>query len=114
VVHHRLPIKIVVMNNGCHGMVRQFQESYLEKRYQSTYWGYSAPDFPAIARAYGIEANTLTDPAQAATALAGLWADPGKPALLEVRIETFANVYPKIAFGQPLSVMEPGQSVDVG
>jgi acetolactate synthase I/II/III large subunit len=114
VVHHGLPIKIVVINNGCHGMVRQFQESYLEKRYQSTYWGYSAPHFPAIARAYGIEANTLTDPAQAATALGDLWADPMKPALLEVKIETFANVYPKIAFGQPLSVMEPSQPVDVG
>lgn len=107
VVHHGLPIKMVVVNNGCHGMVRQFQESYFEKRYQSTYWGYSAPQFAAIARAYGIEGNAIKDAEDAEDALAGLWADPMKPALLEVKIDTFANAYPKVAFGQPISVMEP-------
>ena len=54
VVHLGLPVKIVIINNECHGMVRQFQESYFEGRYQSTMWGYSAPDFEKIARAFGI------------------------------------------------------------
>ena len=44
VVRNRLPIKMIVINNTCHGMVRQFQESYFDARYQSTLWGYSAPD----------------------------------------------------------------------
>ncbi|MDO9579131.1 MAG: thiamine pyrophosphate-binding protein, partial [Bacteroidales bacterium] len=52
IVHNNLPIKMVVINNRCYGMVRQFQESYFDKRYQSTYWGYSAPDFSKIAQAY--------------------------------------------------------------
>ncbi len=36
------PIKMVVLDNGRHGMVRQFQQSYFDERYQSTLWGYSA------------------------------------------------------------------------
>jgi acetolactate synthase-1/2/3 large subunit len=42
---------MVVLNNSCHGMVRQFQESYFHGRYQSTVWGYSAPDFSRVAGA---------------------------------------------------------------
>ena len=107
VIHHDLPIKMVVLNNGCHGMVRQFQESYFERRYQSTYWGYSAPDFAAVARAYGIDAHTVRHAVEVEDALARLWADPMKAALVEIKIDTFANAYPKVAFGEPISVMEP-------
>lgn len=107
VVRNRLPVKMVVLNNGCHGMVRQFQESYFDSRYQSTLWGYSAPDFVAVAKAYGIPAASVEEPEKLQEALASLWADPGAPALLEVKIDTFANAYPKIAFGRPMTQMEP-------
>ena len=62
VVRNRLPIKMVVLNNQCHGMVRQFQESYFDGRYPSTSWGYSPPDFARVAQAYGIEAGTVENP----------------------------------------------------
>ena len=39
VVRNRLPLKIVVFNNPSLGMVRQFQQSYFDSRYQSTVWG---------------------------------------------------------------------------
>ena len=68
-----LPLKIVVLDNGGHGMVRQFQESYFDGRYQSTVWGYSAPDFERVARAYGIEAATISSPAEVGDALDALW-----------------------------------------
>ena len=58
-----LPLKMVVLNNQCHGMVRQFQQSYFEERYQSTYWGYSAPRFAHVAEAYGMAAATVDDAA---------------------------------------------------
>src|SRR6185312_16746309 len=61
---NQLPVKVVVLDNGSHGMVRQFQESYLDGRYQSTVWGYSAPDFAAVAEAYGIPARRVEDPAE--------------------------------------------------
>ncbi len=107
VAHHQLPVKMVVLNNGCHGMVRQFQESYFEGRYQSTLWGYSAPDFAAVAAAYKIPSLTIADPARVEAALRWLWEDEKSPALLQVMIDTYANAYPKISFGSPMTEMEP-------
>ena len=107
IAHHRLPIKMVVMNNRCHGMVRQFQESYFESRFQSTTWGYSAPDFARVAQAYDIPASTVADESGVAAALADLWRDPAAPALLQVMIDASTPVFPKIAFGRPFTEMEP-------
>ena len=107
VARGRLPIKMIIVNNQCHGMVRQFQQSYFEERYQSTYWGYSAPDFAALARGYGIDAHGVHDRHGLRAALDVLWRDPAAPGLLDVRVDTFANAYPKHAFGRPISEMEP-------
>jgi acetolactate synthase-1/2/3 large subunit len=107
IAHHRLPIKMVVLNNRCHGMVRQFQESYFDSRFQSTTWGYSAPDFTKVAIAYDIPAFTVADEAGIEHALAKLWQDPNSPALLQVMIDETTPVFPKIAFGRPFTEMEP-------
>ncbi|HKR02980.1 MAG TPA: thiamine pyrophosphate-binding protein [Pyrinomonadaceae bacterium] len=107
IVHHRLPVKMLVVNNNCHGMVRQFQESYFEARYQSTLWGYSAPDFAEIAKAYKIPARTIEDEREVEEALRWLWLDSSGPALLQVMVDTYSNAYPKIAFGSPMTEMEP-------
>lgn len=103
----RLPLKIIVLNNNCHGMVRQFQESYFKERYQSTLWGYDAPSFAAVAAAYGIASRRITEPGEIPSALDDLWSEPGLPYLLEVVIPTMSNAYPKMAFGRPISEMEP-------
>jgi acetolactate synthase-1/2/3 large subunit len=107
IARNRLAIKIVVVNNQCHGMVRQFQESYFKGRYQSTIWGYSAPSFCTVAQAYGLPAAFVSEPAELSDALAKCCADPDTPYLLEVSIESAANAYPKMAFGRPISEMEP-------
>jgi acetolactate synthase-1/2/3 large subunit len=107
VVRLNLPLKIVIVNNQCLGMVRQFQESYFDSRYQSTYWGYSAPDFAKVACGYGLDSMTVSDPAKVDGALHWLWQDPARPQVLQVMIDTFSNSYPKVAFGRPVSEMEP-------
>lgn len=107
IAHHNLPIKMVVLNNQAHGMVRQFQSSYFDARWQSTVWGYSVPNFMKVAEAYGIPGQSVDKPADIDAALAWLWADPNAPALLDVKIPLEANAYPKIAFGRPISEMEP-------
>lgn len=113
-----LPLKIVVANNQCHGMVRQFQESYFGGRYQSTYLGYSAPDFTKVSSAYGIDSVTVTGADDVEGSLQWLWRDPERPQLLQVMIDTFANAYPKVTFGQPVSDMdsytEPAELVPIG
>jgi acetolactate synthase-1/2/3 large subunit len=106
IARNDLPVKMVVLDNGCHGMVRQFQESYFDGRYQSTVWGYSAPPFVAVANAYGINGRRVQEPADVTGALEEMWASEG-PYLLEAAIDLKANAYPKIAFGHPISEMEP-------
>lgn len=53
-VEYGLPVKILVLNNGYLGMVRQLQERMCEKRYSQTQ--IHNPDFVGVAKAYGIEA----------------------------------------------------------
>ncbi len=107
IAHHKLPIKMVILNNRSLGMVRQFQQSYFGERYPSTYWGYSAPDFAAVANAYKIESQTVTDCQSLQLALKKMWQNPQAPFLLQVFVDVSTNVYPKIAFGHPMTEMEP-------
>ena len=52
--HLDLDIAVVIMNNGCYGIIKQFQDSYLGSRYTASRDGYSAPDFGKVASAYGL------------------------------------------------------------
>ncbi|MFW1424738.1 hypothetical protein ACEWAS_22730, partial [Vibrio parahaemolyticus] len=76
---------------------------------QSTWWGYSAPDFQKIAIAYGIDALTIDKESDINNAVKWLWNEErsSKPALLQVMIDPLTNTYPKIAFGKPITEMEP-------
>jgi acetolactate synthase I/II/III large subunit len=107
VFQHQLPLKIIVLNNRCLGMVRQFQEAYFDSRYQSTRWGYSSPDFVRLGEAYGLPCQAVSNPQDVEAALRWLWADARGPSLLEVAISPETNVYPKMAFGRPITEMEP-------
>jgi acetolactate synthase I/II/III large subunit len=109
IVRNNLAIKIIVLNNRTLGMIRQFQDSYFESRYQSTYWGYSAPDFTKVATAYGIKSLTIEDSSEIDNAMSWLWNDENEnlPQLLQVMIDPHTNTYPKIAFGKPITEMEP-------
>jgi len=109
VVRNNLNIKIIVFNNQSLGMITQFQDSYFESRYQSTYWGYSAPNFEKVAEAYGLGAKTISRENEVAEALSWLWnsENKNKSILLQVMIEPHTNTYPKIAFGRPITEMEP-------
>lgn len=109
IVRNKLPIKIIVMNNLNLGMIRQFQDSYFKSRYQSTYWGYTTPDFEKVAKAYGINSITINKPEEIANAVDWIWNEENsaQPVLLQVMIDPYTNTYPKIAFGKPITEMEP-------
>lgn len=107
VVRNKLPLKLVVINNNSLGMIRQFQDNYFEGRYQSTCWGYSAPNFELIAGAYGVAAKTISQTDQIEAALSWLWEKESEASLLQVMVDLHANAYPKIAFGKPITDMEP-------
>jgi acetolactate synthase I/II/III large subunit len=109
IVRNKLPVKVIVMNNRTLGMIRQFQDSYFESRYQSTYWGYDTPDFEKVAQAYGIGSKTISTTEETEEALNWLWnaENHDKPLVLQVMIDPHTNTYPKIAFGKPITEMEP-------
>jgi acetolactate synthase-1/2/3 large subunit len=98
---------MVVLNNHCHGLVRQFQESYFKGRYQSTLWGYDTPDFQRVAEAFGIPAGMLEEEEGTASALASLSADLTAAYLLDVMLDTMTNAYLKLAFGRTFGEMKP-------
>jgi acetolactate synthase-1/2/3 large subunit len=104
---NNLPIKIVILNNHCLGMIRQFQDSYFDSCYQSTVWGYDTPDFTKVASAYDIESFSIKLPEEIESGLEKLWKNPSKPFLLEVSIDVHTNVFPKMMFGSPITIMEP-------
>lgn len=111
-----LAIKIVVLNNSCLGMVRQLQDELFESRYHSTMWGYGAPDFSSVAQAYGLAACQISAPDEVVGAVEWLASEPGKPALLEVIIDSTTCVRPKVSFGSSVFVMDepPGAADGVG
>jgi acetolactate synthase-1/2/3 large subunit len=103
---NQLNIKIIVVNNESLGMIRQFQDSYMEGRYFGTKWGYSTPDFVKIASAYGIPSEKIKNDNEIDTIIE--WFNDGSgPKLLELSINSNLDVYPKIAFGQTMDKMEP-------
>ena len=107
IVRNQLPVKIIILNNQSLGMIRQFQDAYFESCYQSTVWGYTAPDFAKVASAYGIDAHTISMEEEITDGLAKLWENPKEPFLLNVALDLNTNVYPKMLFGNPLTKMEP-------
>jgi len=109
---NNLPIKIIILNNHCLGMIRQFQDAYFNSCYQSTVWGYTAPDFEKIGLAYGIKSKVISETEEIEEALKWLWCSPHEPALLHVNIDVFTNAYPKVAFGKPITEMEPSDLSD--
>ena len=100
-----LPVKVVIMNNGYLGMVRQWQELFWEGRYAGTSFEPFQPSFAGIAAAYGIPGTTVHDPSELDDALAEALASDG-PALVNVHVNPTAKVFPMVPQGKgPDSIM---------
>ncbi len=89
-------VKMVLLNNGYLGMVRQWQEMFHNKRYSST--ELCNPNFNAIAAAYGIKSALVNTRDELDKAIAEMLADD-KPYLLVANVETCGIVYPMIPAG---------------
>jgi len=94
---HDLPVKVVVMNNGFLGMVRQWQELFWDRRYSHVDTG-QWPDFVKLAEAYGIAGHRLQDKTTLVEDLRAILTAEG-PAFVDVRVTKEENTYPMIAPG---------------
>jgi len=97
-VQHDTPVKVVLCNNGYMGMVRQWQELIHGGRYSHSY-NESLPDFVALARAFGWEAERVSDPAELDGALARCLASK-RPFFLDVCVAEQENCFPMMPAGQ--------------
>ena len=108
VKHYNLPIKIIIINNGCYGIIKQFQDAYCESRYTATdgYEDYTLPDFEKVAKAYDIEALTIYGKDDIKEKLQYVWSYDG-PILCNLLIDEEQKLIPKLEFGNPLEDMSP-------
>jgi acetolactate synthase-1/2/3 large subunit len=97
-VQHRCPVKIVLSNNGCMGMVRQWQELHHGARYSHS-WSEALPDFVALARSFGWRARRVVQARDLDAALEECLSSDG-PFLLDVAVEQTENCFPMIPAGR--------------
>jgi len=98
-----LPVKVVILNNGYLGMVRQWQELFYEKRYSQTCMEY-APDFVKLAEAYGAVGLRATKPEEVEKVLKKGLSIP-KAVIMDFVVEKEECVYPMVPAGAPITKM---------
>jgi acetolactate synthase-1/2/3 large subunit len=98
----RLDIKIAVINNGFLGMVRQLQDVYHDRHYSQV--AMMAPDFVALAGAYGIEAHRVKSRSDVVSTIESV-RGTGRPALIEFQVHKLDSVYPMVTAGSDLHEM---------
>jgi acetolactate synthase-1/2/3 large subunit len=108
-VKYKVPLKIVVMNNGYLGMVRQWQELFYGGRYSHSELGTSNPNFVKLAEAYGAVGYRATNKKELTEALSKMMDENEKPALLDVVVESEENVYPMVPAGAAIYEMVEGE-----
>ncbi len=102
-----LPVKVIILNNGYLGMVRQWQEMFWEGKYAGTSYEAFQPNFAEIAKAYGMPGTTITDDADLEDGLREALAHDG-PALVDVHTDQMAKVFPMVPQGKGPGAMIVG------
>jgi len=98
-----LPVKVVIINNKCLGMVRQWQQTFYEERYSHSLIP-NQPDFIKLAEAYGIKGYIAKTEEEARAVFEEAFNIP-EPVLIDCRVLEAENVYPMVAPGKGLHEM---------
>ncbi|WP_448561794.1 biosynthetic-type acetolactate synthase large subunit [Trichothermofontia sp.] len=99
IAQYDVNIKIVVINNGWQGMVRQWQQTFYDERYVASNMEVGMPDLVKLGDAFGIKGMSISRRDELAPAIAEMLAHPG-PVLLDVRVTKDENCYPMVAPGK--------------
>jgi acetolactate synthase-1/2/3 large subunit len=102
-VMYNLPVKIVLLNNGFMGMVRQWQELFYGRRYSQS--ALLNPDFATVARAFGCVGITVDKKDQVVDAVKQMLAET-KPVVVDFRVDPEENVWPMVPTGKSLHEMD--------
>ncbi|HUZ59056.1 MAG TPA: biosynthetic-type acetolactate synthase large subunit [Hanamia sp.] len=96
IMQNNIGVKIIILNNHFLGMVRQWQELFNDRRYSFT--NIDSPDFVALAKAYNIDAQKISDRKNLKEGLATMLDTKG-PYLLEIIVGKENNVFPMVPQG---------------
>ncbi|MCP4330574.1 MAG: acetolactate synthase large subunit [Alphaproteobacteria bacterium] len=99
IMQYKLPIKIFVINNYWQGMVRQWQESFYDKRFSNSRMKSGAPDLIKLAETYGISGFRINSTINLTQTIAELIAIEG-PILVDIIVEETTNCYPMVKPGE--------------
>ena len=105
-VKNKLPIKIFVLNNNGYGIIKQFQELYLSKRFEASGKGVSNPNFKKIANAFGLNYSVIKNHYNIRNKLKKI-VNSKKPEFINVLIKPNQKIIPKLQFGKPIEDLSP-------
>jgi acetolactate synthase-1/2/3 large subunit len=107
-VANKLPIKLFIINNSGYGIIKQFQELYLNKRYEASIpsKGVTNPDFKKISFAYGINYNEIRNNKQVNSILNKVLKSK-RSEFVNVLIDPNQKIIPKLQFGKPIEDLSP-------
>ncbi|HWK21532.1 MAG TPA: biosynthetic-type acetolactate synthase large subunit [Ureibacillus sp.] len=95
-----LPVKVVIINNGALGMVRQWQELFYDGRYSQSLMPVQ-PDFVKLAEAYGVKGYRINNKEEAFSILEEAL-NSNEPVVIDARVKQLENVYPMVPAGKSL------------
>jgi acetolactate synthase I/II/III large subunit len=102
IAQEKIKVNIAIINNGFLGMVRQWQEFFYDKRYVAT--PLVAPDFAALANAFGIRGERITSRAEVIPTIRSA-RESSESVLIDFRVEQEDSVYPMVPAGGALHEM---------
>lgn len=97
IAENRVPVKVVIINNGGYGMVRQWQEMFYDENYSSVSLGETI-NWPALSESLGVKGMSVSSPDELTESLRSLLTLAG-PGLLEVKVDPQENCFPIIPPG---------------
>ena len=101
----QLPVKIFILNNSGFGIIKQFQDLYMGKRYEASGKGVSNPSFKKISNAYNINYNLLkkhSDLKKLSKIISSKKAE-----IIEINLRNDQKIIPKLQFGNPIEDLSP-------
>ena len=106
--HHKIPLKIFIINNNGYSMIKQTQDQWLDSKYYASSFegGLSFPEYSSVAKAFDLdyfEINNITNCFQKIDEII----NNDKAVLCNVIISSSARVVPQVKFGKPNEDMEP-------
>jgi len=102
-VQYNLPVKVMIINNGFLGMVRQWQSLFYKGRYSHTSMAVS-PDFVKLAEAYGAHGIRVENSSDVEDAIHQALSIKG-PVFVDFKVEPEEDVYPMVPAGAPINNM---------